>query len=261
MVLLTSSLQYLSLLLGAFALGADALSGVLEIDLVIPAANATYEVNTDGRFPLVWAVRNSELFKGVEVTMRYTLYNGTDSKDRLTEGTFNLATLTTSAPRFMGLVAGLRPQQSYELRWSISDYQCDDFANPKGLLYSDHTSITTRFSTKPGGQSGDILSALASNCSARDAVAFNVADVNQDTGCRSFDKDEPFPPPQPCDLQIDDVNAVAANVSKELDAQFTRACQEYAYNPFNCPPRKTSAAAGNSIGAFLLGFSALALMV
>lgn len=254
--------------LGAFALGVGAQSGIVEVDLIIPQPNVVYELDAKGRVPLVWAVRNGHLFNNGEVIIYYNLYESKDATNTITHGNLNLGTITTSDTQYLSVPVGMKPEQAYFLNWVVEGEECNTyqrFSNHSGGPLKDipkaEIGWNINFYTKPGGQKSDVLSAMGSNCTSRAAVAFNIAEVTK-TSCRQLDDDDPFPFPQPCDLQIGDAAAVAANISKDLDDQFNRTCSSSAYPPSDCPPsQKKSAATQIGTAAMLLGLPALALLL
>lgn len=260
----TSGLQALCQL-SALALGVAAQSGTVEVDLIVPKPWVTYELNAGNRLPLVWAVRNGDLFQGDDVFLYYHLYNGTSEEgSTLFGGRINLATTTSSDARYLSADTHLNQNGTYFLTWRIEGSECNTYTGfynrtkPNAPIIHATQGWNFGFYTKFGGQKGDFLSAASSNCTARTAMAFNVAEVF-DSGCRNLDKHDPFPDPAPCDLQVGDANAIAASISKAVDDEFNRTCAEE-YPPSYCSKQKSSATR-LGVGAALVGLPLLAIFL
>lgn len=260
-------LAYQLALLLASANAAVLDSGISEIDLMIPTLNSTYDVGANGRFPLVWAMSNPNLWRGGEnAQMMYEIFDLDDTVKKgvpINTHTWSIRGFDEDT-RYMSFEAHLKPEARYQINWYVYGQQCDSevgfrndtesYTNGRPASYGWHF----KFYTKPGGQKVDISSAAA-NCSSRTGVAYNIAHPVTNLGCRAFDQDDPYPSPSPCDMKIPD-DKTMANITRWLDEQFKTQCSHDNF-PSYCPRPPTPTPTGKSgactsrigAGALLLG--------
>lgn len=273
MRLLSSPLQF-GCQLAALAVGVGAVmdSGISEIDLIIPTPNSTYEIGANGRFPVVWAIRNPSLWRGQPQSARLLYYIADvdaplGSKNENDQSWDILSTQDDT--RYLAAEAHLAPNGRYRLIWQVYGTQCNSW---RGFENStDSTSSNSpaskgwnfAFYTKPGGEKADFSLATKANCSERTAVAYNIASAAG--SCREFDDVDPFPFPEPCDLKMPD-DTIVMNVTKSLDDQFNTSCSEKGY-PSYCPPHpKATEKSGSTqsqtgAGILLLGLPLVLLFM
>lgn len=267
MRLLSSPLQ-IGCQLAALAVGVSAVmdSGISEIDLIIPTPNTTYEIGANGRFPVVWAIRNPSLWRGQTVRMLFYIADVDAPPGAKYELDQSLNLISTQEDtRYVAAEAHLNPDGRYRIIWQVYGDQCKNsrgFVNgTRDLPASDGWNFA--FYTKPGGEKADFSLATKANCSERTAVAYNIASAAG--SCREFDDVDPFPFPEPCDLKMPD-DTTMANVTKSLDDQFNTTCSEKNYPSYCPPPPKAKEKSGSTqiqvgAGALLLGLPLVALFL
>lgn len=234
----------------ALVISVDAMdSGISEIDLIIPTPNTTYDVGTNGRFPLVWAVRNPSLWKGQKATLEWNFQKEAKSghSDLLDadDGKFNTFN-ATDGTRYLVYDIYLDPEGEHGIRWQVSGSVCGTpggFYNGTGTHAGQAAFPPTdgwffNFTTKPGGQKANFTSVTSDNCSGRTAVAYDFANAMDDRGCRVMDQDDPFPSPAPCDFKISEPDRTS--VSQLLDKQFKNTCLDHPYQPSCSLPSSSS---------------------
>lgn len=261
--------------LAALAVGVTAImnSGISEIDLIIPTPNTTYEIAANGRFAVVWAVRNPSLWRGQTVEMLYSI-TSLDAPPVTVEAYDNHVwdlRSTQEDTHYISAEVHLVPDKQYRVMWQVYGDQCKSlrgFENGTDSKESDSPATDGWkfiFNTKPGGEKADFSSAIEANCSKRTAVAYNIQTAVASLGCRIFDDVDPFPSPKPCELKM--LDSDIANVTHSLDDQFKKICPKY-LNVSDCPgfekkKEEKSIAARIQIGAgaLLLGLPLVALFL
>lgn len=252
--LLISQLSHLAVL------GQETDSEFSEIDLIIPTPNTVYEVGDNHRFPIVWAIRNPSVWKDSTV-ITWRLDNATEAIDasnsRQGDATFSTnETSDGTSVRYATTNALLIAAGKYHLTWKVSsdNFRCRDMPNWK----PPDTKVVS-FSTKPGGEKADFMSAASSHCANRTGLAYNIANIS-DYSCHVFDEGDPFPDPTPCDLVVD--VASVANITKGLDAEYNKTCSDRYFSPL-CPQpaEKKSLATQVGVGMWLVVLPVLSLFL
>lgn len=254
--------HFLPLQLAALIASANANleSGISEIDLIIPAPNATYEIGANGRFPLVWAISNPSLWLGGDASLQFVLTDIDDPKGANAplgtildfDKSWDLRSNDNNSTRYITAEVHVKQDGRYSINWGAAGTSCN---SPRGFHNGSHSPSSEgwkfNFTTKAGGQKADFSSAAAANCSARTAVAYNIAVPNTGENCRQFDDVDPFPSPAPCDLQMPDDKTVAT-VTQSLDQDFNESCYKNVY-PSYCPqPLQKSGTSVTGIGSGVL---------
>lgn len=253
------SVPFLLYQFGRLALGGqETVPGYSEIDLIVPTSDTAYEVGADHRFPIVWAILNPSIWKNTTV-ITWSLDNNTqpaypgDTKRNIQGDATFLSNETADGVgvRFASADTLLIPAGTYHLTWRVNrdNFGCDK-APPD--------TKKVNFSTKPGGEKGDLRSAAHAHCANRTGLAYNI--VNITDSCHMFDEDDPFPTAAPCELQVD--LAAIANITKSLDAQYNTSCSDRYYSPLcSQPTEKKSMATQLSTGVLVLGLPLMALFL
>lgn len=260
MPILSSPLQLATQLaaLAALAVGASAVldSGISEIDLIVPTPDTTYEVGANGRFPVVWAIHNSSLWRGGIAQLQYYLYssNQTIETPNINQALWSLVGFAEDT-QYLAVDVHLQPETDYRFQWLVGGSQCNSVQGFENGTLDSHAfnGWHFNFTTKAGAQT-NFSSALSANCSDRTAIAYNIAIPG---GCRTFDDVDPFPSPTPCDLQPD--ASAVANVTQWLNDQFNHTCGRY-FNASECSDFKGEKKSGGaqahvSTGAMLLALT------
>lgn len=254
----------LAILVHQFALlvlGARPESGTAEIDLIIPSPNVTYEVGSNHRFPVVWAIRNPDLFAYIS-DITWHLDNNTQPAERggneMEKGTVRFVydendTKDVQDTRYVAVDMLLLSAGSYHLSWQLrsDSFYCNKTLEPDSVS----------FTTKPGGEKADFMSAASKHCSDWSSMSYNIA--NTSTGCYdALDRDNPFPASAPCDLKVD--VASVTNITQSLNDQYNKTCTNAGLSRPLCPqpaPEKKSLAIRLGAGAWLLGLPLMVLFL
>lgn len=219
---------------------ADPLGGV-EIDLVFPKSK-TYTIPPNTTFPLVWAVRNSQLAKFIGGQIEYQVSTfPTEETSIVHLHTTLVQQNETEYINYVGVnVHKLVDEGAYTLFWILESLPCD-----RGLHFGNGTANRQQFTlqfniTNQGGEIPDLVTA-AQDCTDRPGQAYNIKSTGKIEGtnfsCANPDDIEPFPPPDPCGLPLDRV--ALNNMTKALAAEATRV-KCFQPNPtISCPANGT----------------------
>lgn len=239
----------------AFARKTDSdwtVTGITEIDVVVPKPNTTYELGPDNRFPIVIAVQNASVWKNDKIF--FDIDNIT-TPSAIKEGTFySDLYVDRNGPdvQYLSRDLLLVPNGSYSVQWGVRGQRC--WKDADGVLGEFN------FTLGPGGEKSDFLSTLKSSCNNRAAVLFNFGNY-PGSGCDHVARIDPDEDAAPCDLAMTQTDI--ANISSVLDAQFHKACADPSKNYFcpQPPAQKKSAAVQLGTGVWLLAFSWIAFVL
>ncbi|KAF6835286.1 hypothetical protein CPLU01_04366 [Colletotrichum plurivorum] len=262
--------------LGPIADGA----GVVDIGLVYPLANETYEP-TD-RFPVVFAIQNPELARNLDTYIWFKFENHSDpsvfSWDLITRGSFLLRpsnfTDHGSEPMLLWTHQKIDGEGPVWMWWAPAWYECDETGakvDSKWIGNRTAGNFLTKFEVRRGGRKADLVAATARDddeeCAGQ-GVTINVTDRTHEVSrfgepgpvtCAVVDLSSPTPASNPCRVTIDQ----AAVESKEA-ADLEERCRNLTGNkPPECPdenlaawklgvPGFTSLAAALGAAAFLV---------
>lgn len=235
---------------GHAALNATSLSGTVEIDLIFPKNEVTYEPTP--MMPMVWAVQNANLAAtlgaSISVSVQAVSHGGVDQADG--------ASLPLTPANLTGKDVYYAYMYSMKFRWedrvgiswnlNYGNRNCS-----QNIYFGDDGddfggTVTSFVDTKHGGeQVGDWAAAHAANCSNTENISINITGTRPiHGGVGNSTKDQcgllarRWPALDwgtPCKVKVDELTAT--KVTKELAAAFTKA-QCAAYVPIvnlTCP--------------------------
>ncbi|KAK4148753.1 hypothetical protein C8A00DRAFT_19471 [Chaetomidium leptoderma] len=233
-------------------------AGVLEIDMVFPRDNQTYEPTP--YMPIVFALRNAELAQYLRPSISARLLNLSASRADVGHGVMTYpplewANFSSQEPYFTYEFQGSRfaTEGNWSIFWDVAWGSCkedEDGVFRGDVVYNHSSTYRINIDIKNGGQVADLVAATANgNSCFNDGVAINVTDqlVNV-TNLRHSNPGPPFetcvvvasstptPTPDPCLVKID--SAVAASISASLTAKL---CNRF--NPpsdIDCPPESAA---------------------
>lgn len=227
---------------------ADA-AGVLDIGLVFPRANETYEP-TD-RFPILFAIQNPELARHMEPWLWFRILNGSTGEwDTISEGSFDLtsANMTEQGeePYLLWAHRKIDGEGPVLLMWQPFWSECDATGADGKVWFAMNNSDTfmTAFEVRPGGRKADLVAATADAEECPDqGLAINVTGTGEawrgpeSVLCAVLDFSSPTPAANPCRVKIDQ----AAVESKEA-ADLEDKCHSMRWErPAVCPDESLAA--------------------
>lgn len=217
--------------LGTVVLSQRLDSGISEIDLVIPKIGGSYIVDDNHRFPLVWAVRNAELWTG-NTTLSYTLSNYTsttiDARTLEYSDEFKMAS-NESGIRYISVDVLLVQSGDYQFNWNVHHDMCEP----------ERYGNTFQFKTRPNGLRTNLTSVADDSCSDRSALAFNIVNATNHDCTGVEPNPNGVPDPKPCGLKLDE--SAFPSITQALDAQFNKTCGGAKPDSSLCPQKKNSA--------------------
>lgn len=141
-------------------------AAVLDIGLVFPRANETYEP-TD-KFPVVFAIQNPELAEHLIPTIQYGVLNASSDWDRITYGGYDWSSANFSGdgsqPYLFWTHHSIDGEGPVRLMWQPSWSECDEGENQGDVVESRRNSsdnFLIDFEIRRGGKKADLTAATA----------------------------------------------------------------------------------------------------
>ncbi|KAL8381808.1 hypothetical protein RB595_005867 [Gaeumannomyces hyphopodioides] len=226
--------------LGAMANAA----GVLDVGLVFPRDNETYEPAEE--FPIVWAIQNSRVAELLQLDFIYRLVNLSDkSAGHLALDKFQRhVNISDFTDKESGLVlfwthVTLLGEGPVGMGWNGGWGECQkkNPLSPTDLSGNMTENFIVDFALKKGGKKADLIAAAAANngqeCPDR-GFALRVTDRTDDVRsekCVFVDSSSPTPTANPCRVKVDQA------VVESMDATTFRTKCSGPWKPDNCPKK------------------------
>lgn len=212
-------------LLRATALATVSLSGIVEMDLIFPKNDTTYEP-TD-MMPLIWAIQNANLAATLSTVLSVDIFNSDRMRGDTKTLSLNATNLTGKDIYYVYLYTHkLNVEDSFFINWSPFSKNCstDIYYDNNDTAFAGQ--IISFFSMAKGGQKPDFAAAQNANCSNTRSARFNITGTQKRhegdgpaNQCAMLSQETPFPVSgNPCAVKMD--SAVAASITASLKAEY-----------------------------------------
>ncbi|KAL8371944.1 hypothetical protein RB595_001651 [Gaeumannomyces hyphopodioides] len=228
-------------------------AGVLDVGLVFPRANETYEPSD--QFPFIWASQNDNIAKYLDFALEYRIFNTSNGTDLVGSGRFQHWPSdfgeNRSDLRFFWRNYKLEFEGPVSVAWSGSWAECGEVipGTASSRKYASHESsnLVMDFELKRGGQKVDLVAATSNPQECPDqgftiSVTDETSQVNIDNQGLSMNatcamlvhSPSPTPIANPCRVSIDK-SAAESIEAAILKHRCGVGRQVLGDNPANCP--------------------------